>query len=278
MKKSSDLFNLPIIALREGGEIGKVRDLVIDPQNRRIPALMVEDREWFRNPKVVLYTSIKALGDDAVIVETISDVSSLAQANELDPLLEQQVRILNTRCLSTEGRFMGRVSEFLIDTDTGRITGIEITSPSSTQKPILVPAESIITLTSDLAIIEEREAAARPQPQPTKLVDLPVASTEPASKPVMAAQEAIKPLREKEAPEFVPAKAAENKTRSEGGVRKVLEERQDAYLLGKEVRRDVLADDGNIIIRSGETISPEIIQRAKEADKYLALSFSIRRA
>lgn len=278
MKKSSDLFNLPIIALREGGEIGKVRDLVIDPQNRRISALLVEDHEWFRNPKVVLYTSIKALGDDAVIVETRSDVSSLAQTNELDPLLEQQVRILNTRCLSTEGRFMGRVGEFLIDTDTGKITGVEITSPSSTQKPILVPAESIITLTSDLAIIEEREAAARPQPQPTKLVDLPLASTKPASKPVMVAQEATKPLREKEAPEFVPAKAAENKTRSEGGVRKVLEERQDAYLLGKEVRRNVLADDGNIIIKTGETISPEIIQKAKEADKYLALSFSIRRA
>lgn len=278
MKKSSDLFNLPIVTLREGGEIGKVRDLVIDPQNRRISALLVEDREWFRNPKVVLYTSIKALGDDAVIVETRGDVSSLAQTNELDPLLENQVRVLNARCLSTEGRFMGRVSEFLIDTDTGKITDVEITSPSSTQKPILVPAESIITLTSDLAIIEEREAAARPQPQPTKLVDLPVASTEPASKPVMVAQEATNPLREKQAPVFAPTKSAESKERSEGGVRKVLEERQDAYLLGKEVRRDVLADDGNIIIKTGETISPEIIQKAKEADKYLALSFSIRRA
>lgn len=278
MKKSSDLFNLPIIALREGGEIGKVRDLVIDPQNRRISALLVEDHEWFRNPKVVLYTSIKALGDDAVIVETRSDVSSLAQTNELDPLLEQQVRVLNTRCLSTEGRFMGRVSEFFIDTDTGKITGFEITSPSSTQKPILVPTERILTVTSGLIITEEREAAARPQPQPTKLVDLPVSSNEAISEPVVAAREASKTEWEKQAPVFAPTKSVESKARSEGGVRKVLEERQDAYLLGKEVRRDVLADDGSIIIKTGETISPDIIQKAKEADKYLALSFSIRRA
>lgn len=265
MKKSKDLFRLPIIALQEGREIGKVKDLVIDPQKREVSALLVEDREWFRNPKALLYSSIKALGNDAVIVETINDVCSLSQTNELEPLLEQQVKIVDTRCISTDGRYMGRVTEFLIDTDTGKITGLEITSPSSSQKPTLVPIEKALTLSSDLIIAQEQEAPSRLYDQPTKPLDIPSPRTKVPNEAIVAARE------EKS------QKASEARPSAESGVRKILEERQDAYLLGKEVRKDVVTDNGAVIIKAGDTINPEVIEKAKQSDKYLALSFSIRR-
>lgn len=270
MKKSSDLCRLPVIALREGGEIGIVRELVVDARNSTVAALLIQDRDWFRNPKAIVYSAIKALGDDAVMVESRGDLKSIAQTDELHPLLEEQVRVLGARCISTEGRYMGKISEFLLDTITGKITDVEITSPSSSQKPILVPASSIVTLTTDLVILQEREQVPlRQDARPTEKAQTSLGVSVGAR-----ATRGNQPDKQLAAQDEDPAQME----RGEGGVRKILEERQDAYLLGKEVRRDVTADDGRVIIKAGEAISPEIIERAKEADKYLALSFSIRRA
>ncbi len=264
MKKSKELSGLPIIALHEGKEIGKIRELIIDPQKRQVVGFLIEDSEWFRNPKTLLYSSIKALGDDAVIVETGNAVSSLSQTNELESLLDQKVNIIDTRCISSEGRYMGRITEFLVDTKTGRISTFEITSPSSSQKPIMMPVEGILTVASDFIITEEPEKASRLHAQTIKPLDTTLSRREISATPPAASQEMRK-------------KGSEPKPDTESSVRKILEERQDAYLVGKEVRKDVAADDGTLIIKAGDIINPEIIEKAKQADKYLALSFSIRR-
>jgi uncharacterized protein YrrD len=276
MRTSAELNGLPVIAIEEARELGKVRDLVIDPKEKSVRALLIEDREWFRNPKALLFSSVRGVGPDAVIVDNSSCIISLASSSELDPYLVQPVRVINAQAVSTEGRFIGRVTEFFVDTNTGKITGCEVASPSSSQKPVTVPTERIRALTNDLLLAEEVDSGA----------DVPAENYRKRgsaqSTPAYAAKEAppradtvltSQPTKQPVAP--VPSGPQEA---PEGKERKVLEERQDAYLLGKEVRRDVFADDGSVIIKAGETISPVIIDKAKEADKYLALSFSIRRA
>jgi len=166
----------------------------------------------------------------------------------------------------------------------------------------MITPEQMVTLGKQILIVE-KEAANLEEKEDSTVgrVSIPAKETAPAKKEASPArpkksEEAsvetteIKPATQEEVVEELqssgglqaskkPATQEEvvEKPSKEKGVRKVLEERQDAYLIGKEVEKDIFFDDGEILIRCGETISPEVIEKAKETDKYLALTFAVRR-
>lgn len=85
----------------------------------------------------------------------------------------------------------------------------------------------------------------------------------------------------KEKPKDKPKEISEEPAVTEASVahkdlKQILEERQDKFLMGKKVDRDITADDGTIIIKKGETITKEVLEEAKKAHKYIVLSFCIK--
>lgn len=73
--------------------------------------------------------------------------------------------------------------------------------------------------------------------------------------------------------------SGENIELEEDGAREslseIFERRQIKYMLGKKISRDIEADDGSVVIRQGETISEDVIARAKAGGKFLELSMNI---
>ncbi|MFA6448765.1 MAG: PRC-barrel domain-containing protein [bacterium] len=55
----------------------------------------------------------------------------------------------------------------------------------------------------------------------------------------------------------------------------IFERRQIKYMLGKKVSKDVASEDGRLIISQGETISDDVIKKAKASGKFLELSMNI---
>jgi uncharacterized protein YrrD len=55
----------------------------------------------------------------------------------------------------------------------------------------------------------------------------------------------------------------------------IFERRQIKYMLGKKVSKDVVTEEGRIIISQGDTITDDVIKKAKAAGKFLELSMNI---
>ncbi|HDP69701.1 MAG TPA: hypothetical protein ENN38_02700 [Actinobacteria bacterium] len=55
----------------------------------------------------------------------------------------------------------------------------------------------------------------------------------------------------------------------------VVEEQQKNHLIGQTIKEDILGDDGNILFMTGEIVTEEIIEKAKNANKYLELTYSV---
>lgn len=284
MKKAKDLIGLPVIAILEGKEVGRVKDTVIDPKNRAIAGLLAEELDWPRGIKVIALSSVRGIGDDAIIIDRQNQMGDLAAAQELEHLLKEPIQTANIKVLTAEGKSLGNVSDFLIDLETGKIAIFEV---GGAEKSTLISAERALTMGKELLIVSEGEKTKaftqwigagaekkiaanlkRGNSKSHLSAVIPSAEAEPTAvetRRVRADPAKTEPLQETEA------------APKEKGVRQILEERQDAFLVGKAINKDIVADDGAIIIREGDTISPEIIQKAKEADKYLALTFAIRR-
>lgn len=285
MKKAKDFIGLPIIAILEGKEVGRVKDIVIDPKNRAIAGLLAEELAWPRSIKVIALSSVQGIGDDAIIIDRQDQMGDLAAAQELEHLLKEPIQIANIKVLTAEGKSLGNVSDFLIDLETGKIAIFEV---GGAEKSTLISAGQILTMGKELLIVSEGEKTKAftqwigAGAEKKIAANLKRGNSKSHLSAVMPSAEAEPTAVGTRTGPSYPTKAesleeTEAAAPKEKGVRQILEERQDAFLVGKAVNKAIVADDGATIIREGDTISPEIIQKAKEADKYLALTFAIRR-
>lgn len=158
MKKSRKFISMPIVSLEEGLQIGTVRNLVIDPVKMEIAAIIVDQRGWFREQKIIPYTKIKSIGNDAITVDQSSSVQRTISLPQMLKLIKEKADPIGTKVITENGIDLGVVDEYYIDETSGSITGFEISGkfPEGLFKgKAMMPADNVRTLGSDVIAVKE---------------------------------------------------------------------------------------------------------------------------
>ena len=245
MKKSVEILGLPIISITEGRELGVSKTLLIDAKNGTVAAITIEDADWYRGVKLIPYESVIAIGDDAVTITNSENILTLDAAGDYEALLDDNIRIIDTKAITKSGTIQGKVTELYIG-DDGKIETCEITAPDGTTSDIATDQISIFG--KQVTVIDptgekknnvmhkapEAPKAAAPavpaapevpaapaEPEAPKAEEAPKAPEAPkAAEPAVKAEEApkaeapkeeVKPEPKKEAPKAAPAPKAEPK-------------------------------------------------------------------
>lgn len=279
MKRVSDYLQLLVVSLEEGLELGRVRDVVLDAKKGEVIGIVVEDPRWYEDVKVVPYSMTVGVGDDAVTIENADAVVSLSTMPEINACLESQIKGKGTKVITRGGRFIGMVSEYFVDTQTGKIEAYEISNHRlkiEKDKSAIVPSASVVTIGKDvLIVVDEIEEHARSEAAQVKTEPERVAAPRPAPSPAREAERAEAPAARAASQartEFVPkdlSKTAQDLTR-------VFEERQRRFILGKKSSRKITAPNGEVIAEEGDVITEDVINRAREAGRFMELSISVR--
>ncbi|BAL84381.1 hypothetical protein SELR_26730 [Selenomonas ruminantium subsp. lactilytica TAM6421] len=301
MKKSVEILGLPIISITEGRELGVSKTLLIDAKNGTVAAITIEDADWYRGVKLIPYESVIAIGDDAVTITNSENILTLDAAGDYEALLDENIRIIDTKAITKSGTIQGKVTELYIG-DDGKIEKCEITAPDGTTSDVATDQISIfgkqVTVidptgekkNSVAAKAPEAPKAAPAAPEAPKAEEAPV-ETPKAAEPVKAEEapkaeekaEEVKPEPKKEAPKAAPAPKAEPKKEApkadaakQAAADKASEERHRRFLLGKKAARDIKMDNGIVIVEAGQDITEEVLQKAKLANKFIELSMNVQ--
>ncbi|MDR3563511.1 MAG: PRC-barrel domain-containing protein [Negativicutes bacterium] len=262
MKKSVDILGLPVISINEGFEMGTAKVLVIDPVQGSVAAIAVEDGKWYLGAKLLLFTGVAGIGENAITVESSNDILALANAPEMEKLLAADVKVIGAKVLTKSGRFQGKISEIVID-DTGKIVSCEVEEPGG--EIVNMSGAKVITFGKDVVIVTDTDASTTTVPAPKPVT---------VAAPVVTPSVTVAPIVE--SPDPVPAKAApaaaEDVTDDSA---KKFDDKQRKYLLGKKANRRIETDNGVVIVDNGGEITEEVIQKAKLAGKFVELSMSI---
>ncbi|WP_303842056.1 PRC-barrel domain-containing protein [Selenomonas ruminantium] len=313
MKKSVEILGLPIISITEGRELGVSKTLLIDAKNGTVAAITIEDADWYRGVKLIPYESVIAIGDDAVTITNSENILTLDAAGDYEALLDDNIRIIDTKAITKSGTIQGKVTELYIG-DDGKIEKCEITAPDGTTSDIATDQISIfgkqVTVidptgekknnvmpkapeVSHAAPAAPEVPAVPAEPEAPKAEEAPKAPEAPkAAEPAVKAEEApkaeapkaeVKPEPKKEAPKAAPAPKAEPKKEApkaeaakQAAADKASEERHRRFLLGKKAARDIKMDNGIVIVEAGQDITEEVLQKAKLANKFIELSMNVQ--
>ncbi|OPX88677.1 MAG: PRC-barrel domain protein [Pelotomaculum sp. PtaB.Bin104] len=156
MKKSKQLLSLAVISLEEGQQIGNVKGLVIDPAGKKLAALIIEQKGWFKEQRFIPYHKVHSIGSDAVTIEKSSCVEKGGALSEIVKLLKDRVSISGSKLVAENGTVLGYVDEYYIDLTTGAITGLEFSGnliDSVIKGRAFLDAAYVRTLGKEVAIV-----------------------------------------------------------------------------------------------------------------------------
>ncbi len=303
MKKSIEIIGLPVISITEGRELGMSKTLLIDAKNGTIAAITIEDEDWYRGVKLLPYSSVIAIGEDAVTVTNSENILTLEDAGDYEAMMDANIKIIGTKAITKSGTIQGKVVEIYVG-DNGKIEKCEIEARDGslseiTSDQISIFGKQVTVIDSDLekkteliapkapaaavaAPKAEEKPAAEPKAEPAK-AEAPKAEPKQEAKPaepkaVPAPAPKAEPKQEaKPAPKAEPAKAEAPKADpSIQMADKATEERHRRFLLGKTVTRKITTDSGVVLVNEGDTVTEEVLQKVKIANKFIDLSMNVQ--
>ncbi len=299
MKKSVEIIGLPVISITEGRELGMSKTLLIDAKNGSIAAITIEDEDWYRGVKLLPYSSVIAIGEDAVTVTNSENILTLEDAGDYEAMMDANIKIIGTKAITKSGTIQGQVVEIYVG-ENGKIEKCEIEARDGslseiTSDQISIFGKQVTVIDSDL---EKKTELIAPK-APAGAVEAPKAEEKPAAEPKAEPAKAEAPKAEvKEAqpaePKAAPAPKTEPKQEAKPAPKaeapkaepkadpsiqmadKATEERHRRFLLGKTVTRKITTDSGVVLVNEGDTVTEEVLQKVKIANKFIDLSMNVQ--
>lgn len=242
MKPTKDIIGLRIISISDGTQVGVVKDFVLNPQKKTLDFLIIDQPTDYFGAKVIPFADILGLGEFAITIPHLNVIQDVAQNTEVQNLLKQDTRVLETKVLTKKGKLIGEVKEILIDEETGCIAACLFEADGQMHE---INAEKIITLGKELLIIEGEQVLQSheiPEQSTKNLSQTPAHSMVP-----IATVEDSQDLTQE----------VESVGETEAGFN-LFEQRQLQYFIGKKVEKNIILDNG-VILKAGESITPEMV-------------------
>lgn len=115
VKTGKELSGLAVVTLTGGEKLGRVNDIVFDPNTGRITGFFVDRGGMFSKPKFLPAGDVQSLGDDALTVasdKVLLDGPS-ALTGELAAKTAESLPVLNPA-----GTVLGKIADIAVDTQS----------------------------------------------------------------------------------------------------------------------------------------------------------------
>ena len=252
MKKNQQITGLPVIEVATGNQLGTVTGFAVNPDQGSVECLLLEREKWYGEMRALPYNAVLGLGEFAVTILNSSDVFKISARPDLMSILDRDVKIIEAGVMTRSGKLIGKVSEYMVDEQSGRIQGCLIASDE--KQEFIIPGEKVLTYGSQYLIIEDgyedyvvdelsdhRPSTVSKKDSPKKVADLSVKDS---------SSEIDDPVE-------------------------IFEARQRQYLAGKKATKKIVGTGGQVIIEKGETVTEETIEKALAMDKYIELTMNV---
>lgn len=263
--QSAEIKGLDVFSIVDGNNIGKVRDLLINAADKSVDYLLIDIPNWYSGSYVIPFNMAVGIGQDAVMVETGNSVININDDPLAVRLAESGINLIGNRVLTKKGCIIGKISEYYVNPNTGKVLGCELVDNDNNVKGI-IPADITLTFGKDALVVGDEVNDYLlssmdqyiPQQEVAAVVDT-IEDNSSISKP-----DAKAVLEQDESKMTGRSKAVD-----------LFEQKQQEYLLGRQVKKDITDNEGNIVVKKDSVITREIIDNVMMAGKFKELMMNV---
>ncbi|MBI3804373.1 MAG: PRC-barrel domain-containing protein [Nitrospirae bacterium] len=298
------LIGRPIYSLDRGEKIGEVKNLILDPSQRKVIGLVLKEGGLLRKPQIIPFENVENIGPDAIVLKRGRPIGT---SEPFDPqFLKESFNLTGKKVMSEKGHDLGTVYDLEIDAQTGEVLGVDITQglfqDTAEGKKYLdyghikqIGRHAVVISEEGLGAVSTQKGGLAATYQNIKEAGAEslerargrsglwgTTAREKKDSWGKSAQEQIEQLRIRSQSGF--ERGRRNASRFQGALSEELERirlKTEAYFawlherrlhyrikeaVGRRVARTILDPLDNVILQQGEMITYRAVQQAKESD------------
>ena len=146
---------LPVITMTEGKQVGKVDDLVVDPERKVVSWLRLHSGGMLGGERLwVPAEAVHGVGEDAITINAEADVRSPADAPEAVALVKAKRELIGNKVITENGERLGEVRDYEFDPDTFALTSLSVPPGMNVVSEILMIAgDQVLTIGEDVIVV-----------------------------------------------------------------------------------------------------------------------------
>ncbi len=150
------LKGFPVVSLEDGSMAGKIQELIVDPEQKKVAGLLVGEKGLLKGKaQVISYQQVHNIGRDAVTVKSRDDITSIDQHPQLDKWKDYS--FIGNGIISSEGDYIARVKDFTFNLHSGQIESLLLYDLKEEERgpgEMLLSIEPILKLGRDYVIAD----------------------------------------------------------------------------------------------------------------------------
>lgn len=161
--KHSKITKLAVISIGSGENLGEIVDLVIDYDNGKCLALLVQPESILAAKKIVLIDDVGNFGDDAVMVPDEKAVVPLKDNEDIVRVVGSKVKIIGNEAVTYSGEQLGEVKDYAIDGTSYKLAKLFVSTglfKDLFRGELAVTANQIISIGKDAIIVKDAVVSA----------------------------------------------------------------------------------------------------------------------
>ncbi|AMA72111.1 MULTISPECIES: PRC-barrel domain-containing protein [Aneurinibacillus] len=286
MKRSQELIGMPIISIMDGKEIGKVKNLLVNPASGVVDFLTVHNERWTLGIKVLPFAHVGGLGDYAVMTENESSVIDLSEDTLANELKAKGIQIIDSKVITTAGQLLGTVTEYYVNKENGKIEGYVVEKEGN--EPGVLASAFIITIGKEILVVKEESNANLLDEQQFAGEEQPLISEEHPfgreEKTLISDEQSF--VKEEQ------QVAGDTVTQEEGTIKKEIPFEKEwmakeqplplfknlPNLTGKRLTTDLYDEQGKLLLAKGDVITAEVMEQVKQLGRNKLFELTLKLA
>lgn len=150
-------IGLPILVIKDGKEVGSVREFVVDFDNGLILGLLLSAGILERN-RVIKIRDVKEFGKDSIMIEDEKVIMPLRMIGVFRDLLKKKIKIKGNRVVTESGEELGEVKNYEVDDISYKISKIFVSEgvlKDLFKGELIVRADNIVSIGKDAIIVRD---------------------------------------------------------------------------------------------------------------------------
>ena len=128
MRKGSDIVGKPIVTYDTGEKVGRVRDLIFDQERNYLVALLIEEKGFMSDARVLPLPEIQSIGMDAAIVSRADQIVRAKSDPQIAAILARNNIMNGTHIMTVSGQDLGKMVDLYFDEKSTTFMSMEKSS------------------------------------------------------------------------------------------------------------------------------------------------------
>jgi uncharacterized protein YrrD len=154
MPQYERIKGLRVLTTKEGNEVGKVDDLVVDPDQKKVSWLRLHSGGLFGTRYWVPVEALHTLGDDVVTINTEAELQASANAPAAETIVNTKRGLIGNKMVTESGERLGEIVDYEFTADTFALTKLFVAaSMNFFGEAVTIAADKVLTIGQDAVIV-----------------------------------------------------------------------------------------------------------------------------